>query len=100
MRLTRREHPMGVLEDATPIIIICTRNVAQTAAFYRDVLGLAQQSQDNYAIIFRSGGVDLRVSYVPDFVATGHTGLSFRVNDLAATVIALRAKGVVLHRPG
>jgi predicted enzyme related to lactoylglutathione lyase len=90
---------MAMLGDAMPIIIVCTRDVPRTAAFYRDVLGLIQQSQDKYAVIFRTGGIDLRVSHVPDFVPTGHTGLSFRVNDLTETVFALRAKGAAFHRP-
>jgi len=89
----------GIVENAAPIIIVCTRDIVRTATFYCDVLGLAQHSQDKYAIIFRIGGIDLRVSYVPDFVATGHTGLSFRVKDLGTTVAALRAKGAVFHRP-
>jgi catechol 2,3-dioxygenase-like lactoylglutathione lyase family enzyme len=90
---------MSVLENATPIIIVCTRDVTKTAAFYRDVLGLRPQSHDQYAVVFRAGGIDLRVSYVPDFAVTGHTGLSFRVDDLAVSVRTLREKGVVFLRP-
>jgi len=90
---------MSVLENAIPIIIVCTRDVTKTAAFYRDALGLSPQSQNQYAVVFRTGGIDLRVSYVPDFTATGHTGLSFRVDDLAMSVRALREKGVAFLRP-
>jgi predicted enzyme related to lactoylglutathione lyase len=90
---------MGVLENAEPIVNICTRDVPKTAAFYRDVLGLRQQSQDRYAVIFRVGGIDLRVSYVPDFVVTGHTGLSFRVADVADAIAVLRERGAKIHRP-
>jgi catechol 2,3-dioxygenase-like lactoylglutathione lyase family enzyme len=90
---------MGVLENAMPIINVCTRDVEKTAVFYRDVLGLAQKSRDKYAVVFRAGDIDLRVSHVPDFVATGHTALSFRVGDVAGCVRALRGKGAVFHRP-
>ena len=88
---------MGVLEKAIPIINICTRDVGKTAAFYRDVLGLTQKFQDRYAVVFRAGGMDLRVSHVPDFVPTAHTGLSFKVVDIVACVRTLREKGVVFH---
>lgn len=90
---------MGVLENAMPIINVCTRDVEETAAFYCDVLGLAQKSRDKYAVVFRACDIDLRVSLVPDFVATGHTGVSFRVDDVVACVRALRGKGAVFYRP-
>jgi catechol 2,3-dioxygenase-like lactoylglutathione lyase family enzyme len=79
--------------------LVCTRNVPETAAFYRDVLGLPQQSADKYSVVFRTGGVDLRVSLVPDFVTNGHTVMGFRVSDIMAAVQALREKGIVFHRP-
>lgn len=90
---------MGILEAATPIIIVCTRDVPKTATFYRDVLGLSQRFQDKYAVVFRAGGIDLRVSHVPGFTPTGHTSLSFRVGDVAATVRALREMGTNFLRP-
>ena len=90
---------MGILETAEPIILICTRDVPPTAAFYREVLGLRQVSEDKYAAVFRAGGVNLRVSLVPDFIPTGHTTLGFHVDDLAVTAKALRDNGVVFHRP-
>jgi catechol 2,3-dioxygenase-like lactoylglutathione lyase family enzyme len=74
--------------------LVCTRNVPETAAFYRDVLGLPQQSADKYSVVFRTGGVDLRVSLVPDFVTNGHTVMGFRVSDIMAAVQALREKGI------
>jgi len=91
---------MGILTAAKPIILICTRDVSRTAVFYRDVLELTPVSQDSFAAVFTTGGVTLRVSLVPDFVVNGHTVMGFQVEDLAGPVQALRAKGVVLHRPG
>lgn len=85
---------MGILESATPSIIICTRDRAQATAFYRDALGLTLAQEDDFAAIFNTGGVTLRVSVVPDFTPHGHTILGFRVKDVEATVRALREKGV------
>ena len=90
---------MGILADAAPVILICTRDVARTTAFYRDVLGLQPVSEDAYAGVFTTGGVMLRVSLVPDFTVNGHTVMGFQVQDLAGTIQALRQMGVVLHRP-
>lgn len=85
---------MGILEAATPAIIICTRDRARATAFYRDTLGLKLAHEDNFAAIFETGGVTLRVSAVPDFVPHEHTILGFRVPDVPVAVRALREKGV------
>ncbi len=90
---------MGILTTAKPIILICTWDVPRTAAFYRDILGLAPVSEDKYAAVFTTGGVTLRVSLVPDFAVNGHTVMGFQVEDLVGTIQALREKSIVLHRP-
>jgi catechol 2,3-dioxygenase-like lactoylglutathione lyase family enzyme len=90
---------MGILTDAAPIILICTRDVPRTAAFYRDVLGLTAVSEDKHAAVFTVGRVMLRVSLVPDFVVNGHTVMGFQVQNLVGAIRALREKGVVFHRP-
>jgi catechol 2,3-dioxygenase-like lactoylglutathione lyase family enzyme len=85
---------MGILEAAKPVAIICTRDRARSAAFYRDTLGLRMKLEDDYAVVFDVGGIDLRVSTVPDFTPHEHTVLGFSVPDVAAAVKALREKGV------
>ncbi len=90
----RREGNMGILGAAKPVAIICTRNRAGAATFYRDTLGLRIKFEDAYAVIFDIGGIDLRVSTVPDFTPHEHTVIGFRVPDVAAAVKELREKGV------
>lgn len=94
----KRYGVMGILETAIPAIVICTRDRARATAFYRDTLGLAMAHEDNFAAVFRTGGVTLRVSHVADFAPHEHTILGFRVPDVPATVKALREKGVVFNR--
>ena len=89
--------PMGILADAKPAIVICTRDRAATAAFYRDILGLTQTAEDKYANVFETGGITLRVSTVPDFTPHTHTILGFRVPDVPAAVKALTEKGVTFN---
>jgi catechol 2,3-dioxygenase-like lactoylglutathione lyase family enzyme len=85
---------MGILEAAKPAIIICTRDRTRATAFYRDTLGLTVAYEDSFAAVFNIGGVALRVSIVADFTPHEHTILGFHVPDVAATVKALRKKGV------
>jgi len=88
---------MGILEAAKPAIIICTRDRARATAFYRDILGLTLAREDNFAAVFNTGGVTLRVSTVADFTPHEHTILGFQVPDVQATVKALREKGVTFN---
>jgi catechol 2,3-dioxygenase-like lactoylglutathione lyase family enzyme len=85
---------MGILGDAKPAIVICSRDRARATAFYRDTLGLELDHEDRFAAVFNIGGVTLRISTVAGFVAHGHTILGFIVADVAASVKALREKGV------
>ncbi|HMD07225.1 MAG TPA: VOC family protein [Candidatus Acidoferrum sp.] len=88
---------MGILKSATPAIVICTRDRARATAFYRDTLGLSLSHEDNFAAVFNTGGVTLRVSVVADFTPHDHTILGFHVPDVPATVQALREKGVTFN---
>src|ERR1700676_3460315 len=85
---------MGILEAAKLVAIVCTRDRARAAKFYRDTLGLKMKLEDDYAIAFDVSGIDLRVSTVPDFTPHEHTVLGFSVPDVTAAVKALREKGV------
>ena len=88
---------MGILESAKPVAIICTRDRARAAIFYRDTLGLRMKLEDNYAVVFDVGGIDLRVSTVSDFTPHQHTVLGFSVPDAAAAVKTLRGKSVTCN---
>jgi predicted enzyme related to lactoylglutathione lyase len=88
---------MGILEAAKPAIVICTKDRARAAAFYRDTLGLTLSHEDSFAAVFNLGGATLRVSTVAEFRPHEHTILGFNVPDVAATVKALREKGVTFN---
>ena len=81
---------MEILGAAKPVAIICTRDRARAALFYRDALGLKLKSEDDYAVVFDVDGIELRVSAVPDFTPHEHTVLGFRVPDVSTVVKALR----------
>jgi catechol 2,3-dioxygenase-like lactoylglutathione lyase family enzyme len=81
----------------SPPLSFVTRDRIRAAAFYRDTLGLTAVFEDNFAAVFKTGGVTLRVSVVPDFTPHEHTILGFSVPDVAATVKALLEKGVTFN---
>jgi len=89
---------MGILENAKPAIVICTRDRAPSTTFYRDKLGLHLAQEDNLAAVFHTGGITLRISFVPDFTPHTHTILGFQVPDVRVTVKALQEKGVTFNR--
>jgi catechol 2,3-dioxygenase-like lactoylglutathione lyase family enzyme len=95
--LKERKEQMGILEAAKPAIIICTKDRERATAFYRDTLGLTVAYEDSFAAVLNTGGVTLRVSVVADFAPHEHTILGFNVPDVAATVKALREKGVIFN---
>jgi len=88
---------MGILGAAKPVAVICTRDRARAAVFYRDTLGLKLKSEDDYAVVFDVDGVDLRVSTVPDFTPHEHTVFGFRVPEVSIIVEALREHGVMFN---
>lgn len=89
---------MGILEFAKPVIVICTRDRARAAAFYRETLGLVMTSEDNLAAVFNVGGIALRLSTVADFIPHEHTILGFNVPDVTVSVKALYEKGITFNR--
>jgi catechol 2,3-dioxygenase-like lactoylglutathione lyase family enzyme len=95
--LKERKEQMGILEAAKPAIVICTRDRARATAFYRDTLGLTVAYEDSFAAVLNIGGVTLRISIVADFTPHEHTILGFNVPEVAATVKALREKGVIFN---
>jgi catechol 2,3-dioxygenase-like lactoylglutathione lyase family enzyme len=88
---------MGILEAATPAVVICTRNRDRATAFYRDKLGFAMVLEDNFASVFNVGGITVRISTVVDFLPHEHTILGFCVPDVPSTVRALRETGVTFN---
>ena len=77
---------------------VCTRDRATAKAFYGDTLGLTLKYEDDYATVFDAAGTALRISPVKELTPQPFTVLGWQVADVAATVKALKAKGVVFER--
>ena len=70
----------------------------RSRSFYVDVLGLALQSQDSFACVFRSGDVMLRVTAVGAFTPQPFTILGWAVDQIDVDVARLTALGVRFNR--
>ncbi len=88
----------GILENARPVAIICTRDRARSAPFYRDTLGLRLVAEDQFAAVFSLNGAVMRLSDVADWRPHEHTIFGFNVDDISACVKALASKGVSFIR--
>ena len=87
--------------SAHVIGFIPTTDFRRAKAFYAGKLGLKLVSRDRFALVFASGDTAIRVVKVPGFQPAGFTILGWRVDNLAASVAALAARGVVFARfPG
>ncbi len=67
--------------------------------FYRDVLGLKLTSEDIFALVFEGGGGQtLRLNRVPAVAPSAYAVLGFTVDDIAASILGITAKGAAMER--
>jgi catechol 2,3-dioxygenase-like lactoylglutathione lyase family enzyme len=78
--------------------IILTAKLAEAERFYSDVLGLHLRERSNGALVYDVNGSDLRISPVEATQPTVHTVVGFAVEDLDATVLECRGRGITWER--
>ncbi len=77
---------------------ITTSDPVEARNFYEGILGLTFVSEDQYAIVFDSNGTTLRIQKMPSVEPKPFTTLGWHVDDIAASVAALSAKGIKFER--
>jgi len=85
------------LEDSFVATRLPARDLRRARAFYADVLGLEPAEERPGGLLYqcRSGAFAL---YESTGIPSGaHTQMAFEVDDLAAVVAALRARGLALE---
>jgi catechol 2,3-dioxygenase-like lactoylglutathione lyase family enzyme len=87
---------MGIAASAKVITFILTRDLAKAEAFYGGLLGFKFMGNDGFASVFDLNGARLRITQIADHVAHAHPVLGWEVDDIAATIRALRDRGVVM----
>jgi catechol 2,3-dioxygenase-like lactoylglutathione lyase family enzyme len=76
---------------------IVTRDRERAKAFYGAVLGFRQVSEDPFAAVFDLNGVMLRISTVENHQPQPFTVLGWEVEDIVASVHALKSRGVTFN---
>ena len=80
---------------------VATRDVARSATFYRDKLGLTLIEDSPYALVFDANGTTLHVTPVRELKTAEYTVLGWDVPDINEAVGKLEDAGIELKRyPG
>lgn len=80
--------------SGTPVAFINVTDRARALAFYRDTLGLALRSTDDFGDFIDLGTALMRMTVLQDHQANAHPVLGWNVDDIEASVRALRDRGV------
>ena len=86
------------LASATVIGFIPTKDFRRAKKFYVSKLGLRFLAQDEFALVFESGGTAIRVVKVGEFKAASFTILGWWVTDIEECVRKLRRRRIVFER--
>lgn len=85
---------MTDLTTATPVAFVQVTDRERGVAFYRDTIGMAHQSADDFGDFFVFGGGLMRLTALSDWKPSGHPMIGWDVPDIGAAVAALKAKGI------
>jgi catechol 2,3-dioxygenase-like lactoylglutathione lyase family enzyme len=86
------------LTSGTLVGLVPTTDSARAKAFYVDTLGLTLVSDDQFAVVVRSGANQVRIVKVQSFTPQPFTVLGWAVEDVRGTVRDLAARGVQFLR--
>jgi catechol-2,3-dioxygenase len=86
-----------VLGDYPIHVVLLSRDLAETRAFYHDQLGLEILDENAEAITFGSGGTQLAVTRSTTGTADEQTQAGWHVDDLESELRELRERGVEIQ---
>jgi catechol 2,3-dioxygenase-like lactoylglutathione lyase family enzyme len=87
-----------MLDSANVIGFIPTKDFNRARAFYGTTVGLRFVAEDDFALVFDSGGTTIRVVKAEGFKAQGFTIFGWQVDDIRKSVAWLKERGVVFER--
>ncbi len=87
-----------MLDSAKLVGFLLTNDYEEARAFYEGKLGLTFVSQDQFALVMRSGGPQVRIVKVPDHTPQRATTLGWEVEDIQGIVQWLKARGVEFEK--
>lgn len=87
-----------MLAEAQLIGFIPTLDADRARSFYVDVLGLTFVSDDPFAVVVRSGDIDIRISRMEAFNPSPHSILGWKVPSMEASVQQFVGAGIKFER--
>jgi len=88
--------PVAPIAASTQVTcMLPVRDLARARDFYERALGLPPVGlKPDGKFVYRCGGTELALFPKPEGTKAEHTAISFRVDDIAAAVAGLKARGV------
>lgn len=83
--------------EGRPVSFVQVQDRAAGVAWYRDVLGLAHRSADEFGDEFAFGAGTLRLTALPGWTPGAHPVVGLEVADLRAAVARLKARGATFE---
>ena len=77
---------------------LATTDYDKAREFYEGKLGFEFVRLDQYALVMRVGGHNIRISKIPNFTPRQGTVLGWEVTDIVAVASWLRDRGVELEK--
>jgi catechol 2,3-dioxygenase-like lactoylglutathione lyase family enzyme len=87
-----------MLNSARIIPFVPIRDSKRSRPFYEGVLGLRFVSDDPFALVMKSNGVNIRLAKTPKFKPAGFTVMGWEVAKIKKAVAELTKKGVSFER--
>lgn len=77
-------------------VMLPVRDLARARDFYERALALpAREERPDGKVVYRCGGTEIALFPRPEGTKAEHTALSFRVEDIRASIDLLKGRGVV-----
>jgi catechol 2,3-dioxygenase-like lactoylglutathione lyase family enzyme len=87
-----------LLGSCDVMVFAATAAPDRAREFYENTLGLHFVADETYALVFEVNGRMLRLQKVQHVAKTQYTILGWKVTDIVAAVLELRARGVSFER--
>src|SRR5262245_31086130 len=87
-----------MLSAAKMVGFLITTDYDKARAFFERTLGCEFVSQDQFALVVKLGGHQIRISKTAEFAPLRNTVLGWEVSDIEGVVDALAARGVVFEK--
>lgn len=87
-----------LLGDQKIVAFLATTDGTRAAQFYERTLGLRLRYDDDFAVVFEAGNVELRIQKLERFAPQPFTVLGWQVSDIDAVVASLVSSGVQTER--